>query len=433
MKQRLLPALSAVLGTLICFFIFMNMIHNMQGIKDLKILNVVTDRISSTLSNAFAYSDMLDILVKLNDGNLSEQKFADLAEMSRRNNPCIDSLQYAPGAIVTYINPIEGNEAAIGHNLFEDEARRKAIIDAIGSKTIVVQGPLKSLQGKNMIFGRKAIMMNDKFWGLSIIAIDFDNLLTSCGFDSDAYDYAIAVYNIYDELDYIWGSKKIIDASQISSDVQFSNQRWHISIQAKHNFATLWNDYGIALIISILIGAAIYSIFVAYMYKSQLVKTDLLTKTLNRLEFQRRAENAFKNGSQPCALLSIDLNKFKYVNDTYGHLAGDEMLIHAAKKMQSAVREGDLVARVGGDEYAILLRDVRDEQHVDSIIARLKELTKQKIKVGDTEVSVGISVGYALFPSDGTEYKELYHIADQNMYNDKAKNHAADRKERDKK
>jgi diguanylate cyclase (GGDEF)-like protein len=353
--------------------------------------------------------------------------------MSRRNNPCIDSLQYAPGAIVTYINPIEGNEAAIGHNLFEDEARRKAIIDAIGSKTIVVQGPLKSLQGKNMIFGRKAIMMNDKFWGLSIIAIDFDNLLTSCGFDSDAYDYAIAVYNIYDELDYIWGSKKIIDASQISSDVQFSNQRWHISIQAKHNFATLWNDYGIALIISILIGAAIYSIFVAYMYKSQLVKTDLLTKTLNRLEFQRRAENAFKNGSQPCALLSIDLNKFKYVNDTYGHLAGDEMLIHAAKKMQSAVREGDLVARVGGDEYAILLRDVRDEQHVDSIIARLKELTKQKIKVGDTEVSVGISVGYALFPSDGTEYKELYHIADQNMYNDKAKNHAADRKERDKK
>ena len=155
---------------------------------------------------------------------------------------------------------------------------------------------------------------------------------------------------------------------------------------------------------------------------------DSLTGLPNRLLFNDRLGQAIslaRRDTRQFALLYLDLDKFKPVNDSLGHDAGDELLRNVAKRIRQRVRESDTVARVGGDEFTVILRDINGRENVaavaEKIVASLArpfhlELRKQS-------VDIGASIGIALYPDDARDHETLIKLADAAMYN--AKSHGS--------
>jgi diguanylate cyclase (GGDEF)-like protein len=139
---------------------------------------------------------------------------------------------------------------------------------------------------------------------------------------------------------------------------------------------------------------------------------DPLTGLPNRLQLHARLTEAVAAGEQ-VSLLLLDLDRFKPVNDTHGHEAGDEVLRVVARRLLAAVRPSDLVARLGGDEFAVLVAESTDS---GLLAERLQALIASPISLGHTVVTVGASVGRATPPGDGSAPEALLRAADEDMY-----------------
>jgi diguanylate cyclase (GGDEF)-like protein len=144
---------------------------------------------------------------------------------------------------------------------------------------------------------------------------------------------------------------------------------------------------------------------------------DPLTRLPNRSEFERRTDDvlatARRTGTGVCLLL-FDLDGFKLINDTYGHQAGDDVLRSIGKRLRKAVREDDVVARWGGDEFVLVLRGIEDASAARSRAAALADMVSGET-VGDG-LRVGASVGIAMFPRHAGSLPELIEAADAAMY-----------------
>lgn len=126
----------------------------------------------------------------------------------------------------------------------------------------------------------------------------------------------------------------------------------------------------------------------------RLSQHDPLTSLANRYQFDSRLEDAIKLANRTgfnFALLLLDLDKFKLVNDTYGHHAGDEILKYVAKVLQKCFRETDTVARMGGDEFVIIVTGVEDFESIDTPVKRVIEGINQPVMIEGNSIQVGVS------------------------------------------
>jgi diguanylate cyclase len=161
------------------------------------------------------------------------------------------------------------------------------------------------------------------------------------------------------------------------------------------------------------------------------LRIDKLTAVFNRasliaqIAFLRR-QLAHKTGERPhFALLFIDLDRFKTINDQYGHGAGDKMLVAVAARLKESVRVTDVVARYGGDEFVVLLKGVTTPGDVTAMEQKIRAVVEAPVKLDHGEASVGVSIGWALFPDDGEDVDALLKIADQRMFDTKKSRKAA--------
>jgi diguanylate cyclase (GGDEF)-like protein len=149
---------------------------------------------------------------------------------------------------------------------------------------------------------------------------------------------------------------------------------------------------------------------------------DALTDLPNRTLLYRRAENAIataRRGDGTAALLLIDLDRFKEVNDTLGHDHGDELLVEVAGRLRSALRRTDTLARLGGDEFAVLLTDLSDRGMVGELAWRLHDALRRPFALRGVAVELEASIGAALCPDHGTDVTALVRRADVAMYDAK--------------
>ncbi len=152
---------------------------------------------------------------------------------------------------------------------------------------------------------------------------------------------------------------------------------------------------------------------------SQLAMHDALTGLPNRtLLYDRLRQSIIDSQAKGLkfALVFIDLDDFKAVNDTYGHEIGDQLLRAVASILQHSVRESDTVARLGGDEYVLIVNDLLDTQIIQRIAAALLETFSRPVALAAVSVSISASLGISLFPEHGTDPETLIHNADQAMY-----------------
>ncbi len=146
---------------------------------------------------------------------------------------------------------------------------------------------------------------------------------------------------------------------------------------------------------------------------------DALTGLPNRRLFEDRVEQELvrsRRVGEPVCMFFVDLDHFKTVNDTFGHAAGDDLIRQVSQRLVDTVRAQDTVARVGGDEFAILLPGLSDQLAIDQLAQRSLEALGAPFVVFGEEVETSASIGIAMAPDHGDSYDELLSRADEAMY-----------------
>lgn len=154
----------------------------------------------------------------------------------------------------------------------------------------------------------------------------------------------------------------------------------------------------------------------------ELALLDPLTGLANRRHFDDifGAAAARRSEVSQHALLLLDLNDFKGINDTYGHPVGDQILRVVSERLQAVVKTGDLVSRLGGDEFAVVAFEIGGASHAEALKVRLSDAVAQPISIEGQMHKVSTSVGFALFPADGVAAPDIFQRADAALYAAKA-------------
>ncbi len=149
---------------------------------------------------------------------------------------------------------------------------------------------------------------------------------------------------------------------------------------------------------------------------------DALTRTVNRQFFLHHLDHLVTQpGTGPFAMMLIDLDGFKLINDTYGHAHGDWILKQVAERVKGTLRQGDIVSRIGGDEFTLLIKNMDDPKIIEQLATRMLNVICTPYKKGDAIMEIGASIGVVQYPKDASSTEELLKKADDAMYSIKQK------------
>jgi diguanylate cyclase (GGDEF)-like protein len=149
---------------------------------------------------------------------------------------------------------------------------------------------------------------------------------------------------------------------------------------------------------------------------------DTLTELPNRILFSDRLKQALavaRRDKTGLAVMFLDLDKFKPINDTLGHAMGDWLLKQAARRMMDCMRESDIVCRIGGDEFVVLLPTIKTEQDALAVAEKIRHTLNQPFIRGEHRLEISSSTGVAIYPEHGMDEDQLLRCADIAMYHSK--------------
>jgi len=138
---------------------------------------------------------------------------------------------------------------------------------------------------------------------------------------------------------------------------------------------------------------------------------DILTGLFNREAFESKVKSSIKKSSKPLCIAFVDLDNFKFVNDTFGHAKGDEILVKTSQIMKENLKGHDIIGRIGGDEFVVALFDC-DKECAKHLLNMIESAVINEFK----RYEVSASIGAVFYPEDGTTYEELLKKADEKMY-----------------
>ncbi len=343
--------------------------------------------------------------------------------------PHIRNLAVAIGYKVAEVCPLVGNEALIGRDYRDLPAQWPSVRRAIESRAVVLTGPVKLVQGGTGLIYRRPIFIDDQYWGLLSTVIDIPSLLDAAlkGLDNERFEFAIRTEEQGSAEDgMLWGSPALLaDADAVQLEAPMPNGRWIYAVRTTGaaNHALTWSIRGMGWVIAILAGWSVVTVLRQRRELSRQAGFDPLTSLPNRRLFDDRLEQSLRrrqrNGVGQIAIVFIDLNDFKSINDLYGHRAGDLVLQVVATRIREEVRLGDTVSRWAGDEYVLIIEDTSAEL-VTLLIERLRKQMEKPFNVEGLNLNIGAAFGAACYPGDATTTEAMLDLADKRMYRNKA-------------
>ncbi|WP_298439671.1 diguanylate cyclase [uncultured Ferrimonas sp.] len=209
------------------------------------------------------------------------------------------------------------------------------------------------------------------------------------------------------------------------NDMMYSIENYSLALQSYQK--AVWFIFA-GFVITLLAGIYVYRLNRELQRRkvelTQLAHFDTLTGLHNRNVIQQLTEHELKNSNRhqrTMALMLLDLDQFKEVNDTLGHKAGDELLCQVSQRLRESVRDSDIIARLGGDEFVIVLTSINSGSDAAKVSNLLLERLSQPYQIDNDEARVSASIGIATYPDNGKGYDQLLQRADQAMYMAKAR------------
>lgn len=426
-----LIALCVLLGALLAF----RQVKNGMAQQELNLLTVSTaNKITKEVTDRIWKAGTLATLIVQGNGKMDDfEKIAAILV----NDPTILNVSIAPDGIVTNIFPLMGNQAVLGLNYFASGGASEARW-ARDTGKLTLAGPFTMVQGGQTVTGRLPVYLADgRFWGFVGIALAYPGVLDAAYLNElfqDKFSGEIWRYNPEDnQKQVIWRSsgKPHETTSMLESkELELFNVTWHITVArqpGKYSMVEYWLFLTGILFLSLLVSMLSYHYLELRYMKTvmeDMAMTDPLTRLPNRRNIMTHLQNTIAESShngQPFVLLYMDLNGFKQVNDTRGHDAGDIVLRRAAEILTESVAGKGMVARVGGDEFIVLLKRYTRSEELDGLIESLDRALQIAVPgdAGRRELIVSGSFGVAYYPDDGSDLKTLLHAADLRMYNTK--------------
>lgn len=368
-----------------------------------------------------------------------------------------------PLVIVEYIQPLQENNPALGFNVFSNESRKQSMLQSRGTREDTATDIIELVQAKNDKQG--FLIFSPVFQQVDAGDSSLGGLETLKGFVVGVFLVSEILDNheIHQRLDYIdlyvyendnptdrvFGNAAIMKdiAAGVGLnhqfDMGFANHRWtfNLHVNASEVTALQVDDSLNFLLAEVLFGSlAVLIVLSSFGYHERLNRLvnlrtnelkqanaeleyfafhDALTGLPNRRLFLDRVEHALalcRRNTSTAALLYMDLNGFKAVNDSLGHEIGDQLLIEVSQRFNQVLRSSDALARLGGDEFSLLVPDSPSVEDIKVIVKKLSASLSDPFELAGTQLHLSNSIGVAFFPQDGANRVDLIAAADIAMY-----------------
>ncbi|QSX33907.1 sensor domain-containing diguanylate cyclase [Shewanella avicenniae] len=367
--------------------------------------------------------------------NSSAQQWLPMAEQLLANAPHIRNIAVAPNNVVSFVYPQAGNEQAFGLDYRQYPNQLRTVEVARQTKQIFVAGPLALVQGGMGVIARMPIFtdppQNSQYWGVASVVLDWEQLLEDSGALAFPAGVQLAIRGVDGTGDLgpvFYGKLDTFRTPLLTENISMISGRWTIAIKADESqLVALGTKYQLVRLfgysLSVLIFISIMVVLNAYRNAQRYSYQDVLTKLGNRRFITQVLKKLISRRSR-FAIINIDLNQFKMVNDSFGHPVGDALLVEVAHRLESSLRSYDALARVGGDEFLLVLPRITRQQDLQAIVDKIREqVCGTPFEHQGVTLVVSLSIGVAIYPDDGEDLEELFHRADSAMYQDKHRHH----------
>ena len=415
----LIAVVSFLVSLAFCAFLISATIINRTNVVELRIEQQIferTHRISETISKLLYKTRALAAMIVQGDGSMDA---FDIIAPTLVDDPAIKNVILAPDGIVAKVFPLTGNESIIGWNYFSDAPGNLEAIAARDIGELVLGGPIEIIQGGIAIFGRMPVFLEPSlelsddekiFWGLVSVTLNLPQVLDYAELEIfTTYGYSYELWRINPNTK----EKQIIDTNYeyakleyrfIERPVEIFNAEWFLRVSP----IRMWYSYpeNIALIVA---GFCISLIVLFVMQNNYELKnvqtvfekmaiTDPLTGIFNRrhfMEIVRIDIEKARRRKENCYFIMLDIDKFKNVNDTYGHQIGDKVLMDITARIKTDIRPYDLFARYGGEEFIIFTSGISNKEVYDMTERLRVSLCGNKYEYDNISLALSASFGIA--------------------------------------
>lgn len=414
----------------IVFFIMFEVLISAEAAKADAKLKVAASHYAATLKskvdrelNTILFiSNGLSSYLTIYHRDLDHQRVQNvLADLYARTKN-VRNLAVAVGYTITYMYPIATNEKAIGVDYRNLPQQWPKVKEAIARHQGVLTGPLDLVQGGKGLIYRYPVYINQQYWGLLSTVINSDAFFASAfqALLNDEFDFAIRDKQTAQP---VYGNPALFHhPSALISTSDFPDAAWEWVVLQKTDKASQLIVIArlMGIVIAVLLSALVYFLLRERKMLTALAMHDSLTGLANRRLLEFRLEQALahaKRFKRNLAILFIDIDYFKRINDTYGHDVGDALLKVVAARLGSAIRDVDTVSRISGDEFVIVLDELNDMNDANIVAGKIVHLFKEHVEVLGKRVSMSVSIGVAAFGQDSDETtKHLLKKADIALY-----------------
>lgn len=369
------------------------------------------------------------------DPDIDPDRFRRLAEELLTDELHTRHVALAPDLVIAHVYPLAGNEAALGLVYRDNPEQYASIMAALEAGDIVISGPVELVQGGQALIARVPVYLrrSDELWGVISQVIDHHSLFADAGlFDVGLWEVGLRGGDGTGERgEIIHGPFELWRQGPVTVPIELPVGQWQLAAMPASlawerplgSYALQWFvGIAISMTASLLILVLLISrlrLQKAFSTISHQARFDALTGLPNRQYFTHRLEEHLRRSRRHhrrCALLFLDLDHFKEINDSLGHEAGDELLQEISQRISAKMRGEDTLARFGGDEFVVLVTDLLEPVDAELAADKILDALHSTVEVAGHEVGVEGSIGIAVYPEDGTTASDLLKHADLAMY-----------------
>ncbi len=357
----------------------------------------------------------------------TEEAYGYLDRLLAGNLEYIRNIGVMEDTTMQWNYPREGNSQVIGVDLATLEGQREWVLKVKQTGLPLLQGPIDLVQGDSGFSVRIPIFLDGDYWGQTSIVLKTSKVMEAINRYASDVDITLAIYSDGKETPFMGPSEPFESELVFHMDPSFIN--WHVHVRLSgglgNNLPLLALMLVFSAILSTLAGMFFYQHLSATRKILDMSTHDHLTGLFNRhflSEYQMMVISEARREQRKAAILLMDLNCFKSINDTYGHQVGDMALVETARVLKRFTRTGETTFRLGGDEFLIFIPRIEDAQTLQGLRNRLERFFQQEFEIPGHPIKMAFGMGTAVFPEDADDFDALLRVADRRLYEDKAAN-----------